>query len=735
MRRPLVLLAAAAAALFVLGPAQGGAFPGVNGDIGFGCGSNICITPADGSASGVLISNAFEPQWSADGTKIAFVRGNDVYTANADGTSQTQFPGTDIDQPTWAPDNSTLAYVKSDGTYDQIYSRNSLGNETELTTSLGDSEDPEYSPDGTQIAYSMTPTSQTSAIYVESIGTPSRPSRGTPVQIVNDGNGDYGVDWSPDGSKLLYLSGTELETVTVAAPHTVADLGVTALAAAYSPDGTQIAYVSLTGQLYLMPATGGTSRQIATTQSSIVTVDWGQATTTSSTGSGNAPANTSYPTVFYASGDSSPVVGHALVANVGSWTGNFPITYAYQWKRCDPGDPLNGACYDISGATSSFYTPVQVDFGYRIRVAVTATNSGGSTSQNSESTAPVTAIAAKVTSTPQITPGGTNQVDQLLTLTPGTWAGSTPITFTYTWERCDPQGDLSSCVAIPGATASSYTPTTADIGFALRVWIVGSNFVGSDTAITNHTFPIVDKPHFPPSAATPPTVSPTPAYGLPATATVGAYLGDNPITTVLRWWRCDATGADCHAIPKVTKLTYTPGSKDIGYTLRVSVTATNAYGTLVAQSDPSEPIAAPPPHRKGKRVVATKNQMYVAGTKGDDVIVGNRRNDTILGNGGYDVIRAGSGNDVIHVPGPGNSRVDAGAGSDTIYAANGYRDVIDCGAGNDRAYVDPFDVVSKDCEVVTVVQPAGSGTGSGSGSGSGTGSGSGSGSGSGLGSP
>src|SRR5204863_457515 len=83
----------------------------------------------------------------------------------------------------------------------------------------------------------------------------------------------------------------------------------------------------------------------------------------------------------------------------------------------------------------------------------------------------------KLRVTPQIL--GNNVVDQALSLTAGTWDGSTPIAFTYSWRRCNPVGDLGSCVQIPGATAASYVPQVADIGFSIRVWITGSNVAGA----------------------------------------------------------------------------------------------------------------------------------------------------------------------------------------------------------------------------------------------------------------
>src|SRR4029077_12873472 len=190
------------------------------------------------------------------------------------------------------------------------------------------------------------------------------------------------------------------------------------------------------------------------------------------------------------------------------------------------------------------------------RIQVTASNAQGSFAQNSQSSAPVIALPVKLRATPQILGG--NVVDTPLSLTAGTWDGSTPIAFTYSWRRCNPVGDLPTCVEIPRATTSTSTPTVQDIGFAIRVWITGTNLAGSDVGITNHTYPIVDKQHFAPSVATAPTVMGTMTTGRQLTADIGSYDGDLPTTTTFVWQRCDATGANCHVIPTAKKVVYFP---------------------------------------------------------------------------------------------------------------------------------------------------------------------------------
>ncbi len=223
---------------------------------------------------------------------------------------------------------------------------------------------------------------------------------------------------------------------------------------------------------------------------------------------------------------------------------------------------------------------------------------------------------------------------------------------------------------------------------------------------TNHTFPIIDRQHFAPSVTVAPQIVGTLQVGRQLTGDDGTFSGDTPIATTRQWQRCDATGGACHDILFATKVVYYPTIADIGSTLRLAVTATNAYGTLVAPSDPSDPVLASPPHHRGRRIVGTSKSDYLAGSGYDDVIYGLGGNDTLLGGQGDDRLYGGPGNDVL-IGGPGADKLYGGAGSDTILAVDGERDIVDCGPGRDKAVVDTVDIVHKNCEVVVRVGPSG----------------------------
>jgi hypothetical protein len=129
-----------------------------------------------------------------------------------------------------------------------------------------------------------------------------------------------------------------------------------------------------------------------------------------------APVNTKEPSI-----SGTAAQGQSLAADHGTWSGTAPITYAYQWLRCD----ANGsACNPIPGETSASRTIAQDDVGHRLRVRVTATNSAGSTTVESNGSAVVTAAG---TPAPTPTPGPTGPLpDGAVTLPSGKY--SIPVT-------------------------------------------------------------------------------------------------------------------------------------------------------------------------------------------------------------------------------------------------------------------------------------------------------------------
>ena len=293
------------------------------------------------------------------------------------------------------------------------------------------------------------------------------------------------------------------------------------------------------------------------------------------------PANTALPAIAGTARD-----GEVLTSTTGTWTGTPTISYTRQWRRCNAG---GASCADIPGATGSSYTVTPADVGSTIRVVVTGTNAAGSAPATSSQTAVVAAVAPANAVAPSIS--GTAREGQTLTAAPGTWTGTPTISYGYQWRRCDAAG--ASCVDIGGATGSSYTLGATDIGATVRVRVTGTNAAGSASATSAPTASVAAAP---PAATAPPAISGTPRDGQTLSATAGTWTSSvTPVTYAYQWRRCDAAGAGCADIAGATASTYGAGPSDIGSTLRVAVTATNAGGSTTASSAATAPVAAIPP--------------------------------------------------------------------------------------------------------------------------------------------
>jgi glucose/arabinose dehydrogenase len=97
----------------------------------------------------------------------------------------------------------------------------------------------------------------------------------------------------------------------------------------------------------------------------------------------NPPVNTVVPSI-----SGAPKEGSTLTASNGTWSGSAPMTFAYQWRRCNKS---GAACIDITGAAAKTYVAAPADVGFTLTVRVTASNSAGSSSATSGKTAVVKA--------------------------------------------------------------------------------------------------------------------------------------------------------------------------------------------------------------------------------------------------------------------------------------------------------------------------------------------------------
>jgi RHS repeat-associated protein len=326
----------------------------------------------------------------------------------------------------------------------------------------------------------------------------------------------------------------------------------------------------------------------------------------------SAPQSTSAPVV---TGNAS--VGQTLNASTGQWTSDLPITgYAYKWQRCSSG---GSGCTDIAGATSTAYALVASDAGSTVRVAVTATSDAGSTTATSAVTGVIAQSPPTNTALPTIT--GTATEGQTLSAGTGTWtaAAGTP-TYVTQWLRCD--ASAANCNPISAATGSTYALTTSDIGATIEVAVTATNAGGSATATSAPT-PVV-KP-LPPTNTAVPTIGGTLQQGQTLTAAAGSWTSHDPAPSSYTYQWNSCTNANVCSVVGTNASTYVLGGTDVGNTIYVGVTATNAGGAQTARSASSAVVIALPPAntalpaisgtpKEGQTLASTTGTWTTAGT-------------------------------------------------------------------------------------------------------------------------
>jgi dipeptidyl aminopeptidase/acylaminoacyl peptidase len=156
--------------------------------------------------------NEFEPAWDPTGRKLAFARevSNNVYhvlIGNYAGGPLTGIvdltpSATDAINPVWSPDGQWIAFQSDVGPKTDIFLMRSDGTgQVDLTAGAGAGNSnfyPDFSPDGTKIAFTSDRTGNIRNIWVMGV------DGSNPTRLTTDAGGDYGASWSPDGKSIAY---------------------------------------------------------------------------------------------------------------------------------------------------------------------------------------------------------------------------------------------------------------------------------------------------------------------------------------------------------------------------------------------------------------------------------------------------------------------------------------------------------------------------------------------------
>jgi hypothetical protein len=191
-----------------------------------------------------------------------------------------------------------------------------------------------------------------------------------------------------------------------------------------------------------------------------------------------------------------------------------------------------------------------------------------------------------LTSAPTVA-GGVH-VGQTLSESHGVWSND-PTGYTYQWEDCDGAG--SACTPISGATAQSYELQQSDLGHTIEAVEIASNSGGLSVRASSAPSAVVVPPA--PVATGPPQIAGTPVVGDTLSESHASWSND-PTAYAYQWEDCAGTGAGCTPISGATGETYELQPSDVGYTVVVAESASNAGGSGAPTLSPPTAVVQTP---------------------------------------------------------------------------------------------------------------------------------------------
>lgn len=109
-----------------------------------------------------------------------------------------------------------------------------------------------------------------------------------------------------------------------------------------------------------------------------------------------------------------------------------------------------------------------------------------------------------------------------------------------------------------------------------------------------------------PANTSPPAISGVAGAGEMLTGSQGAWSGTAPISLSNQWQRCDQSGGNCVAVAGATGSQYGLTEADVGFTIRLLVTAANVAGSATAASQPTAVVQVKPENTAVPKLSADK---------------------------------------------------------------------------------------------------------------------------------
>ncbi len=236
-----------------------------------------------------LKSLAMSPAWSPDGKRIGF----SVYNRHSDNTKNIDLFEYDFSSGkltllsnrkginsgvSYSPDGSQIAYTMSYTGNPEIHLLNLKSKESnQLTRSIGFDVDPAFSPDGKSLAFVSSRPGKP-MIYLMTLSNPQDPKR-----LTYAGSYNATPNWSPDGKKLVFAGwldkhfdlftissdGSKIDRLTKNEGNNEDPF--------YSPDGNYIVFSSSRSggkNIFLMNADGGNLHRLTFGMGNCVTPKW-----------------------------------------------------------------------------------------------------------------------------------------------------------------------------------------------------------------------------------------------------------------------------------------------------------------------------------------------------------------------------------------------------------------------------------------------------------------------------